>query len=665
MGIFGSQGEYAKLAPLFVDKFDTEPTFSKINRGYEMGDELANIKATNAISQEQGYANQIHKQHQDVISKVNSGEMSPFQYVRQAKETAHNYVNDPIRRTLEMNKEAYDLSKKENQGKVSDFGAEKKSLGLQALQGGGSKGVRYTGYTAKDINLIDLATKAASNANENINANWKGDPVNRPSVHINKETGMLEVSKTEHEYLAREKVAEGVSKMLDSDPEAASFLENTAYGDLYERYDYMLRANPETSSLTEEQRNATIYKKLYSPDPVKYRGKDGKTYTDNRSPLQREIDAKKNQLVIGIAGLKAYDKYKFDFDAKNLPEKSGEDSNNLGQLPSGGVGSYNEHDIASAIDNPYLEGIDDITSGKTYDVESTPIMGGSAAGGYAPSVKSRKNPDEQFTTKKQSLKEVATKYKLPISGLDTATNTPQGIATLKKAAQDIFDYEKAHTGVYIQGFDNNQAKAIIEGLGHKRYNLSGISFDSKTGRPSTTGKLNSVLDKIIDESDDDVYTKSGLKTTEAKRRDLLDNAGFGGVTTYIDGSGNSELAYKLNIAGKTVYARVDDDAVNKAYSDFNTVNKLNKTPTVNELPLLNPRTKVSYGYSPDDKVFVKKQYNPDTKSVQYAIYNKTKNTITEPVDFSTIVEGLNSVALSSLNNHQIQTTFYTENEKVK
>lgn len=323
MGIFGSQGEYAKLAPLFVDKFDTEPTFSKLNKAYSAGDEQANINATTALSQEQGYANSIHQQHQAIIAKVDSGEMSPFKYERLAKETAHNYVNDPTRRTLELNKQAYDQSKKANEGKVSSYGSEKKSLGLQALKGGGSQGVRYTGFNAEDVDMVELATKAASNANEDLNVNWKGDPTNKPQIGIDKATGMLTVSKTEHEQLARTKVAEGVKKMLDSDPKVASFLENTAYGDLYDRYDYRLRVNPETAGLTEEQRNALIYEKLYSPDPKKYKDSKGVERIDNRSPLQRQMDAKKEQIVSGVSGLKAYDKYKYDFNAQNLPNGDG------------------------------------------------------------------------------------------------------------------------------------------------------------------------------------------------------------------------------------------------------------------------------------------------------------------------------------------------------
>lgn len=587
MGIFGSHGEYAKLAPLFVDKFDTEPTFSKLNKAYAAGDEQAKINATNAISQEQGYANNIHQQHQAIISKVDSGEMSPFKYERLAKETAHNYVNDPTRRTLELNKQAYDQSKKANEGKVSSYGSEKKSLGLQALKGGGSQGVRYTGFNADDVDMVELATKAASNANEDLNINWKGDPTNKPQIGIDKTTGMLTINKTEHEQLARSKVAEGVKKMLDSDPKVASFLENTAYGDLYDRYDYRLRVDPETTGLTEEQRNALIYEKLYSPEPKKYKDSKGVERIDNRSPLQRQMDAKKEQIVSGVSGLKAYDKYKYDFNAQNLPEGAGGKKPEIPTTPGatmtpdnmtpGSIYSDNENKIAGDVSSAtsltrniggnVLTGAGNVVTalGNTLNLLLN-------AGTGTTGSKSEYNSLGKFKNRTEALGDLLPKAKLElvadgVNVKDIPELKPDG-SNIEKVSRII--KKKSEIAQSLKAYKYLQPEALITDKNLpdviKRVDISGDQILTKNSK----GEPVSVAFKdLLKGQEYGIDLPDKIKNETDRLEWLQSNIKVSGIV-----SQKGKVMLKGSIGGKELYLPVKDVHMKDAYSgltDFKTL----------------------------------------------------------------------------------------------
>lgn len=328
MGIFGSQGEYAKLAPLFVDKFDTEPTFSKINSELKVGDELSRINATTAMSHEQGLANAIHQKHQEVISKVNSGEMSPFQYSRMAKETAHAYVNDATRRNVETSYKANEASIQANKDKDASYGTRQKNEGYHAAQGGSEVMAMTPWNSPENFDATDWAAKISNMTNAD-------KEVNGPRVGVGP-AGTLAIAKDDHEFITRQKVAQYGRQLLDSNPSAKAYLEDMAYGDLYNQAYAGLVNNPNTTGLSEKDKKALIYQHLNTPVKKVYertvRDKEGKPVKDAKgnvvkekqeytiTPLQEEVEKRKEQMVNGVAGLTAFDKYDASLSLHNAPD---------------------------------------------------------------------------------------------------------------------------------------------------------------------------------------------------------------------------------------------------------------------------------------------------------------------------------------------------------
>lgn len=660
MGIFGSQGEYAKLAPLFVDKFDTEPTFSKINKGYSDFDELSKINATTALSHEQGLANVIHQKHQDVINKVDAGELSPFKAVRLAKETAHAYLNDAVRRNVETSYKTDEESVKANKGKDALYGTREKNLGYHALKGG-SEVAALNPYSAPE-NWDN--TKWASEISNMVNADKE---VRGPGVSLGRVPGTIEVAKDEHEFITRQKVATYGKQLLDSNPSAKAYLEDMSYGDLYNQAYAGLVNNPNTVSLPEKEKKARIYEYLTTPVnktgtyQVKENGKIvTKKYNYSISPLQEEVEKRKEQMVNGVAGLTAFDKYDSSLSLSNIPgygDKGKETEE--GQLPSGGITMHDASDVATE-DNSLLNGISDITSGKTYDVSATPIGGGIAAGGYSGSVKGIPNPDERFNAVKNKIVTKLKEYGLGEHELSGLGNTEAGRAKLAEKAKQVQQYENLHKGVYTQMFDPKQAEGLRKDVVIRGGTMKGVTFNSDNGKP-VDENLNTAVKKIID--------KVGVKNLLAKPsssdavniKEVLKEADISGITTVIGSDGKGKLAYQMKIGGENLYAVIDDSSVKSAYSDFNSLNELQKVPKVKNKEIMNPTVKTMFNSAPNDKLEIAKKNEGGV--LTYYVRNLTTKKESKPYSFEELAAKLNGAANKSLSNHQKRTFLYTENTK--
>jgi hypothetical protein len=683
MGIFGSQGEYAKLAPLFVDKFDTEPTFSKINKSLMAGDEQANIDATTAMSHEQGLANMIHQKNQEIIRKVNSGEMSPFKYERLAKETAHNYVNDPVRRNVETSYKANEESIKANKDNNTSYGKMQMAQGYHAAVQGGSEASAMTPWSsAKNFDSTDWASKISNMTNAD-------KEVNGPRVSAGPVGGTLAIAKDDHEFITRQKVADYGRQLLDSDPGAKAYLEEMSYGDLYNQKYAELVNDPNTTGLSEKDKKALIYQHLNTPVKKVYertvRDKEGKPVKDAKgnivkekqeysiSPLQEEVEKRKEQMVNGVAGLTAFDKYDSSLNLSNIPGYGEGKEKGPEQTPTGMMVQHDASDIATSR-NDLLDEVNDITEGKNYTITANSIGGGVAAGGTSAGVTSVKDPEERFNLVKNKIVDKLTKYGLDQRELAGISNTEAGRKELANKASQIRTYENLHINVYSQEFSPEQAVRLKNDIMNKRGGLDAVIFDTKTGRPLVK-KGNDALDDIIETEGDKVLSDNDRKLSlDAQRNKILENASISGITTVLEGPNKGSLAYKMKIGDRDFYAKIPGISTKSAYTDLNNLNVLQKTPTSKNVPVTSPTLYAALGvpYNASNPLKItKKVSNPKggTPTLKYNIYDPvTKQYLMsgqdgEGVQMDQLAEYINGVALSSLSEAEIKTMYKTENTK--
>lgn len=586
MGIFGSQGEYAKLAPLFVDKFDTEPTFSKINKGYSDFDELSKINATNALNYEQFEANSITGKYQKALQQVDAGEISPFKAVRLAKETAHAYVNDPTRRNYEMSKMNDDLSMKENQGKQSTYGAREIAHAKWLNEGGGS-GTKYLNQwsASKDLSLSDIATKVASNANEDSKggAGWRVDP----------STNKIITTGTSREWLSRDKVYNNTLQVVNADPEINKFLEETAYGELYDRMNASFINNPETANLPEKARKALIYQELMAPRRTEKKDKDGNVTVDTRSYLQRQVDAKKQNVVAGIAGLKAYEKTDIDYKFDSLPEGDGSKAPN-----SDIAGGYAESDDSEQ-NSPFAEGYQ---SGTTNDITSATSLGktigsntltgavntGKALidmalgltnlGATGPNASKGSSPKfEPIVTRAERLTKILpdVKKQLESEGINTKDLIPlkKDGSNLDEVHRQLVLKSEQSEAVKRERFKRPTARIPDKNLGDllSRVDMNSDMLELKNDKDEKSSVKFSQLVKNAEDYGIEFPDKMTDDTESGKAKYLQENIKVSGVTAKGD-----RLYVKGSIGTKDIYFPIKDVTMKNAYSGLQSVDKLFK-----------------------------------------------------------------------------------------
>lgn len=674
MGIFGSHGEYAKLAPLFVDKFDTEPTFSKLNKAYAAGDEQANINATTALSHEQGLANVIHQKHQDLIRQVKAGEISPFKYERLAKETAHNYVNDPVRRNVETSYKANEESIKANKDKLASEGRMQQVLGYHAAVQGGSENSALTPWSAADnFSAVDFNSKIANMA--------AADKTVSGGITLGP-AGTFQINKGSHERITREKIADYGKQILDSSPDAQAYLEQTSYGDLYNQIYAGLVNKPETAVLPDKDKKALIYQHLNTPvkRTYEYNVKDanGKVVKKKKeymiTPLQEEVERKKNQLISGVSGLASYDKYEADVNLHNIPGYGeGEDGSDEGQLPSGGATAHDKNDIATTT-NPYSDLVTDIdneqgTTSKLLEANLgvlknlfqgvSPRYAGDLLKGRID--KLNETPTEKFNNVKNLIAGKLEEYGMDQRELAGISNTKEGKTILAAKAAELRVYENLHRNVYTQMFAPKQAEGLRKDAVDRGSTMGAVVFDAKTGRPIDEDLHKAVkriatnlggFDKLLDKP-------SSSESVNVNK--LLKEANIAGISTVIGADGKGKLAYKMEIGGENLYAVIDDASMKSAYSDFNSLNELQKVPKAKTKSVVNPVVKKQFKGTPNDNMDIIKQKEGD--NLVYYVRNHTTGYKSDPYTFEELAGKLNGAADKSLSNHQKRTFLYTENTK--
>ena len=684
MGIFGSQGEYAKLAPLFVDKFDTEPTFSKINKSLMAGDEQANINATTAMSHEQGLANMIHQKNQEIIRKVNSGEMSPFKYERLAKETAHNYVNDPVRRNVETSYKANEESIKANKDNNTSYGKMQMAQGYHAAVQGGSEASAMTPWSsAKNFDSTDWASKISNMTNAD-------KEVNGPRVSAGPVGGTLAITKDDHEFITRQKVAAYGRQLLDSDPGAKAYLEEMSYGDLYNQAYAGLVNNPNTTGLSEKDKKALIYQHLNTPVKKVYertvRDKEGKPVKDAKgnivkekqeysiSPLQEEVEKRKEQMVNGVAGLTAFDKYDSSLSLSNIPGYGeGEDGSDEGQLPSGGATAHDKSDIATTT-NPYSDLVTDIdneqgTTSKLLEANLgvlknlfqgvSPRYAGDLLKGRMD--KLNETPTEKFKNVKDLIAGKLEEYGMDQRELAGISNTKEGKAILAAKATELRNYENLHRNVYTQMFAPKQAEGLRKDAVDRGSTMGAVVFDAKTGRTIDEDLHKAVKRIATDLGGFDKLLEKPSSSESVNINKLLKEANIAGISTVIGADGKGKLAYKMEIGGENLYAVIDDASMKSAYSDFNSLNELQKVPKAKTKSVVNPVVKKQFKGTPNDNMDIIKQKEGD--NLVYYVRNHTTGYKSDPYTFEELAGKLNGAADKSLSNHQKRTFLYTENTK--
>lgn len=576
MGIFGSQGEYAKLAPLFVDKFDTEPTFSKINKGYSDFDELSKINATNALNYEQFEANSITGKYQKALQQVDAGEISPFKAVRLAKETAHAYVNDPIRRNYEMSKMNDDLSMKENQGKQSTYGARELAHAKWLNEGGGS-GTKYLNQwsASKDLSLADIATKVAANANE--------DSKGQAGWVVDKANGKIVTTGTSREWLSKDKVYNNTLQVVNADPEINKFLEETSYGELYDRMNASLINNPETANLPEKARKALIYQQLTAPRRTEKKDKAGNVIVDTRSYLQRQVDAKKQNVVAGIAGLKAYEKTDMDVKFDSLPEGDGGKTDPASLLASGAA-LPNTMDVESPFSENYQSKTNELIGDATSNTGaigryagyllSTKATGVSNAAKNIMNVLSYINPYGGSTldlkqTEMPEYKDKQTKFNesLPIiqKEFEKAGIKYDDIPKLKSDGSNIQEiYDKLNTKSQqveaINRFKYRMPAAVLtdpnlsQTLRRSNLDQTEILVKNDNGLPT---KIK--FKEVADSDKFNVAYDSKLKTEAQKIKEVQNNMKVSEMVSL-----KGQLYYRASYGGKEMYIPVEEEAKKNA-----------------------------------------------------------------------------------------------------